>query len=110
MPKKTSSRQLDREIAEALAQPSRAHATKAKTVKPTVSAEALAFFKKHPGAAKHPGESWTKARSRGARQLAEAEAEAEARGWTVAWDHDPEEWEGDTERPFEVLNAVFTRC
>jgi len=62
----------------------------------TGSKKAVDFFKKHAGA-----------KARGARRLADAEAEAEERGWKVDWEDDPEEWQGDDERPFEVLTAVL---
>lgn len=81
----------------------RAHATK----KPAPSAKAIDFFRKHAGYAMRPGESKARAKTRGAQALARAEAEAESRGWTVDWEHDPEEWQGDVERPFEVLTAVL---
>jgi len=78
-----------------------AHAVK----KAAPSSKAVDFFRKHAGYAVRPGESKAKAKTRGAQALARAEAEAEARGWAVVWEDDPEEWQGDVERPFEVLTA-----
>lgn len=60
------------------------------------SPRAIAFFQKHANV-----------NYRRAITLARAEAEAEARGWTVTWEDDPEEWQGCDERPFEVLIAVL---
>lgn len=71
------------------------------------SARAVDFFRKHAGYAVSAGESKARARTRGAQALARAEAEATARGWRVDWEEDPEEWQGDSERPFEVLSAVL---
>jgi hypothetical protein len=99
--------QLDREINEVLAKP-RQHGVKSHaTKKTTPSAAAVAFFRKHAGYATRSGESKARAKTRSAQALARAEAEAETRGWTVDWEDDPEEWQGDTERPFEVLTAVL---
>jgi hypothetical protein len=79
------------------------HATK----KTAPSSKAVAFFRKWAGYAVAHGESKARAKTRGAQELARAEAEAEARGWKVEWEHDPEEWQGESERPFEVLTAVL---
>lgn len=79
------------------------HATK----KASPSSKAVDFFRKHASYSYRPGESKAKAKTRGAQALARAEAEAEARGWAVEWEDDPEEWWGDTKRPFEVLTAVL---
>jgi len=81
----------------------RVHATK----KTAPSAKAVDFFRKHAGYSVRPGESKAKAKTRSAQALARAEAEAERRGWIVDWEHDPEEWQGDVERPFEVLTAIL---
>ena len=81
----------------------RVHATK----KTAPSTKAVDFFRKHAGYSMRPGESKAKAQTRGGQALARAEAEAKARGWTVDWEDDPEEWQGDVERPFEVLTAVL---
>lgn len=70
-------------------------------------AKAVNFFRKHAGYSHGEGESKRQARTRNATNLARAEMEAEERGWTVEWEHDPEEWQGDTERPFEVLVATL---
>lgn len=43
----------------------------------------------------------------GAINLARAEKIAEGEGWEAEWEDDPEEWDGDTERPFEVLNCLL---
>jgi hypothetical protein len=69
--------------------------------------EAVAFFRKHAGYAQHAGESVATAKTRNARALAHAEIEAETHGWKVQWEEDPEEWQGEGERPFEVLVAVL---
>lgn len=68
---------------------------------------AVDFFRKHAGYSHGVGESKAKAQTRNAQSLARAEAEAKARGWTVEWEDDPEEWQGDGERPFEVLTATL---
>ncbi len=60
------------------------------------------------------------ARTRGARSLANAEAEAQRRGWTVRWEDDPEGWESlrsdvrqgyisesDAKEVDEILSAVL---
>ncbi len=81
-----------------------------KAVKPYAkapSAKAVDFFRKHAGYAQGRGEAKATAQTRRATALARAEAEAEDRGWTVTWEDDPEEWQGDDERPFEVLVAVL---
>lgn len=75
--------------------------------KPSPSSRAVDFFRKHASHAVRPGESKARAKTRAAQALVRAEAEAEARGWTVDWEDDPEPWEGDVERPFEVLTAVL---
>lgn len=70
-------------------------------------AAAVAFFRKHAGYSIASGETKAQGKTRGAKALARAEMEAKARGWTVEWEDDPEEWQGDVERPFEVLNATL---
>lgn len=74
-----------------------------------LSPKAVAFFKKHAGYAQKPGETAAQAKTRCARALARAEAEASARGWRVVWEGDPESWDpGDTDyEPKEVLGAVL---
>lgn len=82
------------------------------------TAKAIAFFRKHGGYAKKPGESTHAAKNRMARALARAEAEASARGWRVEWEGDPEgasDFESDVrmgytsreEEPREILGAVL---
>jgi hypothetical protein len=73
-----------------------------------LDSKAVAFFRKHAGGyARDAGESEATARTRRGRALARAEAEAAERGWTVKWEDDPEEWQGDDARPFEVLVATL---
>lgn len=98
-PSKKSGAELDREIAVALAGQSRGLAVP--------SSKAVDFFRKHAGHAVRPGESKAKARARDAEVLARAEAESRARGWTVDWEYDSENWQSDAERPFEVLIAIL---
>lgn len=78
---------------------------------PPIDVRAVEFFKKHYGAAsRKPGESEAAAARRNSKSLARAEAEANARGWRVEWQQDPEPYEmGDAEieMPSEVLGAVL---
>ncbi len=53
-----------------------------------LSPKAVAFFRKHAGYAKKPSETVAQAKTRMAKALAKAEAEASARGWTVEWEHE----------------------
>ena len=82
--------------------------------KPNPFKAATAFFYKHAGWASREG--LTAAQNRGvrranARSLAEAEAEAERRGWKVAWEDDPSGWDSlgdvDPSEVSEVLSAVL---
>lgn len=82
--------------------------------------EAEKFFYKHAGYAYPAGASKAqreRARWDNAKALADAEREAEERGWAVEWDHDPEaetDWMDEEQlRDFEngrleVLNALLT--
>ena len=94
-----------------LAKPKQAHSSKrpaaVKKVTPKATPQAIAFFKKNAGGSKGPKESWAQARARGAKQLAEAEAIAAARGWSVEWEHDPDPQRGEGEEDFEMLVAVL---
>jgi hypothetical protein len=103
MPK--SAKQLDRDIADSLR---KSGSSKKTTISSkSLSSKDVEFFRKNAGYATRSGESKAKAKTRGAQALARAEAEAAARGWTVDWEEDPEEWQGCDERPFEVLTAVL---
>ena len=79
--------------------------TEPKSLKPSTSA--VAFFRKHGGYAEGAG---AKAKTRGARALAEAEALAAALGWNVEWEDDPyfdKWWDNDEDAPSEVLSAIL---
>lgn len=53
-----------------------------------ISQEAIEFFKEHGALSVRPGESDAEARERNARDYAEAEVAASARGWVVTWEID----------------------
>lgn len=75
------------------------HAPRAVKARPGLY-DAYLFFKGHAGYCTPPG------RAACALDLARAERWAEEEGITFAWEDDPEEWQGDCERPFEVLNCT----
>jgi len=78
------------------------------TKKPTSAA--VEFFYKHAGWSHGPDETPEQGHRRSAERLAKAEAYAEAHGWTVHWQEDPEEYQlgdAETEPPREVLTAVL---
>ena len=56
----------------------------------SITAKAVAFFKKHAGYAQRSGETAAQAKTRGAKSLARAEAEASARGWRYKWEDEIE--------------------
>ena len=72
---------------------------------------AAQFFYKHAGWGYTPGkETKAQGQRRGAKLLAEAEAEAARRGWRVKWEDDQLPYEigdAETEMPSEVLTAVL---
>ncbi len=91
-----------------------------KMAKSKVETAAVAFFLREAGYSCSPGESEAVARTRGARSLAYAEAEAQRRGWTVRWEDDPDGWESlrsdvrqgyisesDAKEVVEILSAVL---
>jgi hypothetical protein len=70
----------------------------------------IAFFYKHGGYSRSPGQSEEESRKESAESLARAEAFGEAAGWKVSWMPDEDEYQlGDdeTEPPSEVLNATL---
>lgn len=60
----------------------------------------VAFFKENAGYV-------VGQRAEGALHLAKAEKIAKELDWTYEWTEDPEEWQGDEERPFEVLTVLL---
>lgn len=74
-------------------------------------AKAVAFFHKHAGYSWDPKkETHEQGRRRCARELADAEQTAAARGWRVEWEHDELPYEmgdAETEMPEEVLVATL---
>jgi hypothetical protein len=72
--------------------------------------KAIAFFMKHAGYARKPGESVAQAMRHTATRLAKAEQYAIDHGWSVEWQNDPESYQmGDAEDtpPNEVLWAAL---
>jgi hypothetical protein len=68
------------------------------------------FFFKHAGYSCGSGQTPRQGRMEGAMKLAQAEHEAEERGWTVEWNYDNEPYDMDdaeTEMPSEVLVAIL---
>jgi len=70
----------------------------------------IAFFYKHGGYGRSPGQSVEEGRRESAERLARAEAFGESAGWKVSWTTDQDEYQlgdAETEPPSEVLVATL---